>query len=277
MSSVAPLTDLVAAELRQQTVLADTDAALALLLGAAEGRESLKRKAGALLDLVVEEDPKRALRQLTDKHELTLRRELGCDTELIGLAVHAHRRNPGQVFDWFETFEFPHDERLVNGEQGLAWGAMIALLYEQGWHDRLRAAWEEWCNNEADPTKPSRRFRPLSGRRQLGRVAEARDHSHGCLVVHWMDVLRLVGARNVLERAAQCYREATGHEDEHNEYVNEGDPHALLEDEMLKDVSGLCDLDGRWKETVRAMDEPPPWYRGERRSATRPWLTIVYY
>ena len=273
MSSVAPLTDLVAAELRQQTVLADPDAAFALLLGCAEGRASLKRKAGALLDLVVDEDPKRALRQLTEKHELTLRRELGCNTETIGLAIAAGR-SPGQVYDWFETFEFPHDERLVNGELGLAWGALVAVLYERGWHDRLRAAWEAWCDDEADPNKPSRRFRPLTGRRELGRVAEARDHSHGCLVVPWMDVVRLVGTRNVLQRAAEWWRECHFDEDD-NPYDRE-DAFAVLEDELLQDVAGVLDRDGAWKDTTREVPEPPPCCRGERRGVARPWLVIAY-
>ena len=260
------------------------------LLATEQGRAALKRKAPELIPIVVDVDPERAVKRVSELWvdadgppnfregprpsvpvgPLALQLALGCDVQLVGIAI-----NDGDevvhVCKWFQTFEFPTCDCLSSGEMGIAWHALLTMIAERRWHVSVREAWEAWVNNSDEwQCAP---FRPLNGSGELGAVATARNHTHGAVVVHWHDLVELVGGPLVVAAIAADMYEEMAEPDDDDENPYEGcDILAKLEDELLVEIAHLRDAEGR--EVTRSNNLVS--HRGEPPKPTRPWLTIEY-
>lgn len=263
------------------------------LLDNENGRAAIKQVAKQLLPLVVEAHPVDAVKHVSELSEdvqgpsnygeefplstvpvglQAVQLALGCDVHLVGFSIDCkHKEN--QVFDWFETFSFPTDEFLSNGQVGIMWHTLLTMIAEQGWHVQVREAWEAWVNNSNEQCAPFQL--------QLGDiVATACNHSHGCVVVHWCDLVNLVGGQHVLaQKATDIYTDMVDWDDmdtydDSRHTPNPGcDTLAMLEDELLVDIAKHIDVDGNRFPSNNLISVSD---RGERPEPTRPWLTIVY-
>lgn len=248
------------------------------LLATPGGRATLKRKAEELLGLVVDAQPTLAVERVAGLyvdvegptmawHERlprhpagpqALRVALGCDVEAVGIAIDCNDK-PSQVFDWFNSFEFPVSEYLSMGDSGLAWHALLTLIAEQDWHVAVREAWEAWVTDwQCVP------FR-LDGVNGLGDLAIACNHSHGCVLVHWRDLVDLVGGRDAVVQRLTDICLNSGLEDDPYEGV------AILRTlkDEIREISGT-----RRPRTRRGAETAAD--RGEMCAVKRPWLTIQF-
>lgn len=269
-SKVSPLSSICASELARQIVEHDPDDVVDILTSAKSGREALKRKSFALLDPVVGavKDTKRR----SSGHEVNmLVRELAgvikCDTNLVGFALQRGSTD-NVVYDWFDTRDFPTDDRVESFEsEGCALHALFMMLEEGRYADFLLQHWEY---HVFSPSYPSNAFRAPDA--IVGGVPTQRlsyDTTHGCLVAHIETVVDMVGGPSALRaRAARVYTDAYGEEDSspyEYEYTDSFDPNQDMIDMLTEEIRSMawCRLDS-------------PARRGQLLSPTRPWLVIEF-
>lgn len=271
------------------------------LLATQKGRDALKRKAEEIVPIVAAAEPRLAIKCVADLYgevegpampsslpcsrfirvgQKALRLELGCDTDAVGIAIDWGDK-PRQEFDWFMRFDFPDCEMLSDSQSGLTWHALFTLLYEQNWHVSVREAWEEWVNtSDEHQCAPFR----LNGINELGNLPNYlenrlhQDHSHGCVLVHWRDLIDLLGGPATLVQVlANIYQDWIDviPEDYENPYEGlEDHPpriYDVLEHEIL-DIAGRNPngLTNHHRSDNLVSD------RGQNDSSKRPWLTIVF-